>query len=80
MTEPNTGSNTLQLQTQAIQNGDRYEITGSKSEFLKVGFGYLLKLTQEASVWISTAQQAHKILLLARTSPLLFFYKSSDAV
>ncbi|KZO89526.1 acyl-CoA dehydrogenase NM domain-like protein [Calocera viscosa TUFC12733] len=51
VTEPNSGSDTLKLQTRAVRKGDRYEITGSK-------------------MWISTAQHAHKILLLARTTPL----------
>jgi hypothetical protein len=30
VTEPNTGLETLKLQTRAVRKGDRYEITGSK--------------------------------------------------
>ena len=51
VTEPNTGLNTTQLKTRAVQKNDRYVVNGQK-------------------VWISTAQVAHKILLLARTTPL----------
>ncbi|HEY6513687.1 MAG TPA: acyl-CoA dehydrogenase family protein [Burkholderiaceae bacterium] len=51
VTEPNTGLNTLALQTRAVREGDHYVISGHK-------------------VWISTAQVANKVLLLARTTPL----------
>ena len=51
VTEPNTGLNTTQLKTRAVNKGDRYIVNGQK-------------------VWISTAQVAHKILLLARSTPL----------
>ena len=49
VTEPNTGLNTLKLQTRAVRHGDHYLVSGHK-------------------VWISTAQVANKILLLARTT------------
>lgn len=49
VTEPNSGSDTLRLETKAEKKGDRYIITGRK-------------------MWISTAQRADKILLLARTT------------
>ena len=48
VTEPNSGLNTLKLQTRAVRTGDRYVVHGQK-------------------IWISTAQVANKILLLART-------------
>jgi alkylation response protein AidB-like acyl-CoA dehydrogenase len=51
VTEPNTGLDTLKLQSFAKRNGDHYLVSGSK-------------------IWISTAQRADKILLLARTTPL----------
>jgi len=49
VTEPNTGLNTLRLETRAVRQGDHYLVSGQK-------------------VWISTAQVANKILLLARTT------------
>ncbi|RFU25900.1 hypothetical protein B7463_g10447, partial [Scytalidium lignicola] len=52
VTEPNTGLDTLKLQSRAKRDGDgHYILTGSK-------------------IWISTAQHAHKILILVRTTPL----------
>src|SRR5215470_6204239 len=51
VTEPNTGLNTLRLQTRAVREGDHYVVSGQK-------------------IWISTAQVASKILLLARTTPI----------
>ncbi|KAI8716104.1 hypothetical protein NCS52_00903300 [Fusarium sp. LHS14.1] len=51
VTEPNTGLDTLRLQSSARRNGDHYVLKGSK-------------------VFISTAQVADKILILARTTPL----------
>ncbi|EON98411.1 putative acyl- dehydrogenase protein [Phaeoacremonium minimum UCRPA7] len=51
VTEPNTGLDTLRLQSFACKNGDHYILKGSK-------------------VFISTAQVAEKILVLARTTPL----------
>lgn len=51
VTEPNSGLNTLKLQTRAVREGDHYVVSGQK-------------------VWISTAQVANKILLLARTTPV----------
>ncbi len=50
VTEPNAGLDTLNLQTRAERNGDRYVVSGQK-------------------IWISTAQVATKVLLLARTTP-----------
>ncbi|KAJ5703089.1 hypothetical protein N7488_010637 [Penicillium malachiteum] len=50
VTEPNTGLETLRLQSTARRSGDEYVLSGQK-------------------IWISTAQQAHKILILARTTP-----------
>ena len=51
VTEPNSGLNTLKLQTRAVREGNHYVVSGQK-------------------VWISTAQVANKILLLARTTPV----------
>jgi acyl-CoA dehydrogenase len=51
VTEPNSGLNTLKLETRAMREGDHYVVRGQK-------------------VWISTAQVANKMLLLARTTPL----------
>lgn len=53
VTEPNTGLDTLKLQSLAKRNagGKSYSVSGSK-------------------IWTSTAQTAHKILLLVRTTPL----------
>jgi acyl-CoA dehydrogenase len=50
VTEPDAGLDTLNLSTRAVQDGDRYLVTGRK-------------------IWISTAQVATKMLLLARTTP-----------
>ncbi|KAL3490510.1 acyl-CoA dehydrogenase/oxidase [Aspergillus germanicus] len=53
VTEPNTGLDTLKLQTRATLNaaGTHYSITGQK-------------------IWITCAQVASKMILLARTTPL----------
>ncbi|KAG4441713.1 hypothetical protein IFR05_002792 [Cadophora sp. M221] len=53
VTEPNTGLDTLRMQSLAVRDSDgvTYTVKGSK-------------------IWISTAQTAHKILLLVRTTPL----------
>ncbi|RMZ83923.1 hypothetical protein DV737_g1501, partial [Chaetothyriales sp. CBS 132003] len=61
VTEPNTGLDTLRLQTRAVRDGDHYLVTGSK-------------------IWISTAQNAQKILLLARTTPLSQVTKPSHGL
>ncbi|KAI1609397.1 acyl-CoA dehydrogenase/oxidase [Exophiala viscosa] len=72
VTEPNTGLDTLKLQSSATKDGDEYVLSGSK-------------------IWISTAQNAQKILILARTTPLdqvkkpsqglsLFYTDLTDAV
>lgn len=49
VTEPNTGLDTLKLQSTARRVGDEYVLSGQK-------------------IWISTAQQADKILILVRTT------------
>ncbi|BCS28551.1 acyl-CoA dehydrogenase family protein [Aspergillus puulaauensis] len=53
VTEPNTGLETLKLQTRATLNnaGTHYSVTGQK-------------------IWITCAQVASKMILLARTTPL----------
>jgi alkylation response protein AidB-like acyl-CoA dehydrogenase len=51
VTEPNTGLDTLKLQSTARRDGGDYILSGQK-------------------IWISTAQNAHKILILVRTTPL----------
>ncbi|KAJ8700338.1 hypothetical protein PTI98_003373 [Pleurotus ostreatus] len=51
VTEPNTGLDTLNLQTRATRQGDKYIVNGKK-------------------IWISSAQVAQKMVLLARTIPL----------
>ncbi|KAK5022489.1 hypothetical protein LTS07_009935 [Exophiala sideris] len=72
VTEPNTGLDTLKLQSSATKDGDEYVLSGSK-------------------IWISTAQNAQKILILTRTTPLdqvkkpsqglsLFYTDLTDAV
>ncbi|KAL2817593.1 acyl-CoA dehydrogenase/oxidase [Aspergillus granulosus] len=63
VTEPNTGLNTLQLQSQAhkSESGDHYVLSGQK-------------------IWISTAQHAHKILILVRTTPLDSVQKPSQGL
>jgi acyl-CoA dehydrogenase len=61
VTEPNTGLNTLKLQTRAILRGDRYVVSGQK-------------------IWISTAQVASKMLLLARTTPIEELAKPTDGL
>lgn len=61
VTEPNTGLDTLKLQTFARPDGDSYVVNGSK-------------------VFISTAQVADKILLLARTTPLQEVKKPNEGL
>ena len=61
VTEPNTGLDTLRLQSSARRNGDHYVLKGSK-------------------VFISTAQIAEKILLLARTTALEDVKKPSEGL
>ena len=61
VTEPNTGLNTTQLKTRAVDHGDHYLVNGQK-------------------VWISTAQIADKIMLLARTTRLEDVRKPSDGL
>ena len=51
VTEPNVGSDTTQLQTTAVRDGDEWVINGRK-------------------VWSSNAQQADRVLILTRTTPL----------
>jgi acyl-CoA dehydrogenase len=61
VTEPNTGLNTTQLKTRAVDHGDHYLVNGEK-------------------VWISTAQIADKIMLLARTTRLEDVRKPSEGL
>jgi len=61
VTEPNTGLNTTQLKTRAVEQGDHYLVNGQK-------------------VWISTAQIADKIMLLARTTRLEDVRKPSEGL
>jgi acyl-CoA dehydrogenase len=61
VTEPNTGLNTTQLKTRAVDRGDHYLVNGQK-------------------VWISTAQIADKIMLLARTTRLEEVRKPSEGL
>ena len=61
VTEPNTGLNTTQLKTRAVDQGDHYLVNGQK-------------------VWISTAQIADKIMLLARTTRLEEVRKPSEGL
>ncbi|KAB8238603.1 acyl-CoA dehydrogenase family protein [Aspergillus alliaceus] len=61
VTEPNTGLDTLKLQSQARKDGDHYVLSGQK-------------------IWISTAQNAHKILILVRTTPLDQVLKPSQGL
>ena len=52
---------TLKLKTQAVRDGDFYNITGQK-------------------IWISSAQVASKMILLARTTPLDKVKKPSEGL
>ncbi|OAQ95562.1 acyl-CoA dehydrogenase [Purpureocillium lilacinum] len=61
VTEPNTGLDTLKLQSLARRKGDDYILSGQK-------------------IWISTAQNAHKILILVRTTPLEQVKKPSEGL
>ncbi|KAH0592805.1 hypothetical protein MHUMG1_09450 [Metarhizium humberi] len=61
VTEPNTGLDTLKLQSKAVRNGDHYVLSGQK-------------------IWITTAQTAQKILILARTTPISQVKKSSEGL
>src|ERR1700688_2365734 len=61
VTEPNTGLNTTQLRTRAVDQGDHYLVNGQK-------------------VWISTAQIADKIMLLARATRLEEVRKPSEGL
>lgn len=61
VTEPNTGLDTLKLQSRARKEGDYYHLSGQK-------------------IWISTAQNAQKILILVRTTPLDQVQKPSQGL
>ncbi|KIJ27607.1 hypothetical protein M422DRAFT_62004 [Sphaerobolus stellatus SS14] len=61
VTEPNSGLNTLKLQTKAERKGDKYVVNGSK-------------------IWISSAQVAQQMVLLARTTQLTSQTKPSKAL
>ncbi|KAI9761820.1 MAG: hypothetical protein M4579_000759 [Chaenotheca gracillima] len=61
VTEPNTGLETLKLRSQAVRNGDSYDISGQK-------------------IWISSAQVATNMILLARTTPLEEVKKPSEGL
>ncbi|KAL0946356.1 hypothetical protein HGRIS_012589 [Hohenbuehelia grisea] len=61
VTEPNTGLDTLRLQTNAVRQGDKYVVNGGK-------------------IWISSAQVAQKMVLLARTTPLSALEKPSEGL
>ncbi|KAK2599110.1 hypothetical protein QQS21_005451 [Conoideocrella luteorostrata] len=61
VTEPNTGLDTLRLQSRAVREGDHYILSGQKT-------------------WITTAQSANKILILARTTPLDQVRKKSEGL
>jgi len=56
-----TGLETLKLRTQAVREGDYYQISGQK-------------------IWISSAQVASKMILLARTTPLAEVKKPSEGL
>lgn len=51
VTEPNVGSDTTQLQTIAVRDGDEWVINGHK-------------------IWCTNAQNADRVLILTRTTPL----------
>ncbi|MGE3540731.1 MAG: acyl-CoA dehydrogenase family protein [Candidatus Tectimicrobiota bacterium] len=51
VTEPNVGSDTTQLQTTAVRDGDEWLINGRK-------------------IWCSNAQNADRVLMLTRSTPL----------
>ncbi|KAK5064495.1 hypothetical protein LTR84_000328 [Exophiala bonariae] len=72
VTEPNTGLDTLKLQSKAVKVkvGDE---SGSEGE----GDHYLLS---GQKIWISTAQVAEKILILTRTTPLEGVTKPSQGL
>jgi acyl-CoA dehydrogenase len=61
VTEPNVGSDTTQLQTTAVRDGDEWVINGRK-------------------VWSSNAQQADRVLILTRTTPVAHSTKKSKGM
>lgn len=65
VTEPNTGLDTLRLQSKAVKRegpkGGEYVLSGSK-------------------IWTSTAQVAEKVLILVRTTPLEEVRKRSEGL
>ena len=61
VTEPNVGSDTTQLQTTAVRDGDEWVINGRK-------------------VWSSNAQQADRVLILTRTTPVARSAKKSKGM
>lgn len=61
VTEPNTGLETLKLQTTATRHDKTYRISGQK-------------------IWITSAQVASKMILLARTTPLKEVKKPSEGL
>lgn len=77
-TEPNTGLETLKLRTQAVRDGDYYRISGQKM-YVTPSEQYNRMLTMDYS-WISSAQVAKKMVLLARTTPLEEVKKPSEGL
>ncbi|KAF2233099.1 acyl-CoA dehydrogenase NM domain-like protein [Viridothelium virens] len=67
VTEPNTGLETLKLRSMATRDGDHYKISGQKMQVL---YGR----------WISSAQVATKMILLARTTALEDVKKPSEGL
>jgi acyl-CoA dehydrogenase len=66
-TEPNTGLETLKLRTTAKRDGDDYLISGQKmyvTGLIRSELGLI------HTSWISSAQVATNMILLARTTPL----------
>ena len=61
VTEPNVGSDTTQLQTTAVRDGDEWVINGRK-------------------VWSSNAQQADRVLILTRTTPVAHSARKSKGM
>jgi acyl-CoA dehydrogenase len=67
VTEPNSGLDTLSLQTTARREGNKYLVNGQKMSVPSVRAK--TELLTASSSWITNAQAATRMVLLARTTP-----------
>jgi alkylation response protein AidB-like acyl-CoA dehydrogenase len=79
-TEPNTGLETLKLRTLATKNGDHYSVSGQKMSVIPIVAITCLAVADHHTSWISSAQVASKMILLARTTPLEEVKKPSEGL